>query len=295
MTTIYSDGGSHTITADTGGGVVVNHKTTLTVAAGAVITAVRGSADLAGGYVHYPGVGGTAGSTINVTGGTVTGAGWSGFIGGTIPYALPGGAAISGRELTLPGPTATTFADGVSGAAINVSGGVLNGGGISYSGPGPAVKAGDYGGTLTISGGTLNGDPAVDFYGFDVTISGGTFNGLGNADNANPPMVAAKIYVLGGGTATISGGVYTPSIGTVAVDLRHLGATGTSTISGGVFNGSIYVEIRGGTVTFSGSGLAYSGGVLTGTLTDGSPISSAITLTAGSLSSASSSAVVFGA
>jgi uncharacterized repeat protein (TIGR01451 family) len=109
-----------------------------------------------------------------------------------------------------------------------------------------------------VDGAQISGTAGVDVNGGTANISGGTISGT-----------SYGVYVAGG-TVTISGGSI--SGGDYGVEVNE---GGTVSISGGSISGGNFGVVVNelGTATIFGCNLLLSGGTLTGTLQDGTPIS----------------------
>lgn len=166
---------------------------------------------------------------------------------------------------------------------LNISGGEATGGSSSDSASAsPGLYS--YLDSVTISGGTIasgadamNSPPAaMIILPTACSISGGTFTG------GAPNGAALVLSTAGSVHATITGGTYTggsPSGRSLSVNMEQ---TSSLTITGGTFNGPMAMRfVNTAAVTFTGSSLSFSAGVLTGTLTDGQAISVAISQTDG--------------
>jgi hypothetical protein len=159
--------------------------------------------------------------------------------------------------------------------------------------------------SVTITGGSYIGgdDPASGGSGLVLlapdaaAISGGTFTG--GPSTAGPGGTGAAIGLSGTETATISGGTFSGgsggsggsgdgyALGVAVADSSML------TVSGGTFSDDIAMNISGsGIVRFTGSGLTYSGGVLSGTLTDSTAISVTVVNLGASLTTTGSTSVL---
>ena len=228
-TTIYNDGGTHTVSAPSGP-ITVTNATTLNIQTGANITGAG-----------TPGVDVYSGSVINLSGGTVT-----------------GGVGFAAIQL--------------NGSTFNATGGVAMGpDGVDDYGAGP----------VNISGGTFTGERGLNMItsnlGVTITISGGTFQG-GN-DPTFLEGQGAYIALLSATDAlTISGGHFIAG-STDSLYLFEGVAGAAATVSGGTYVGPIAMVLSiGSTATFHGTNLNYVNGLLTGTLADGSSISSQVLL-----------------
>jgi hypothetical protein len=174
-------------------------------------------------------------------------------------------------------PTLTAATPGVDSSAstLNVSGGTIAGGAGSsdaFLGAAPALRS--IRDALNISGGSFTGGSgavsaapgALVVSPVSCTISGGTFTG-GAAPSAVAGMGGTGLILGGTGAATITGGTFNGGSGVATGYSLGVGGAGATTISGGSFPHGIALSLaHGGAVTFEGSGLAYTGGTLTGTL-----------------------------
>lgn len=193
-----------------------------------------------------------------------------------------------------------------SGSTFTVNGDDFDGGddttGVLGAGAG-IVSIGD---AVTISGGSIMGGNGVLNGATGALISnptalsvtGGTVTG-GNASAGwgGPGLVVvlsgSMAYSIGGSALAVSGGTGTTANGASLA----VGASGSSslTVAGGVYGGFIALQVSGtASVVFTGSGLAFSSGTLSGTLSDGSAISCTVMNTGATLShSGSGSSVTF--
>jgi hypothetical protein len=166
-------------------------------------------------------------------------------------------------------------------ASVVISGGQVLGGGstqaIASGGVGVLMRSGE----LSVTGGTILG--ASDFFAGagirlgvtsgPATISVGTITG-GDATSAFG-SAGVGLDFLSSTPLTISRGAFSGGLVGVtrAASVIFESAGGPATITGGTFVGPINISGLGGAVTFLGNDLSYSGGILSGTLLDGSPIS----------------------
>jgi hypothetical protein len=248
--TIYNDGGTHMVNGPSAD-IIVSNATTLNVVTGAMIAAVQppNSMNQVSGIEALG-----SGTVVNVSGGSITGSSTTG----------PGQIGGDGMTVAL-------------GAMTTVTGGTFTGGfGPFFDGSGLNVQSGN----LSVSGNAVFAGADGLFYatgspGSTVSISGGTFSGRQTA----PFDVGAGIGIDGpNSSALISGGTF--NSGTAGA-LRLVAQVGGNsiTLSGGTVNGDISLFLTvGSTLTVNGSGLIYSNGLLSGTLADGTPISSPIIL-----------------
>jgi HYR domain-containing protein len=189
----------------------------------------------------------------------------------------------SGGEVDVETGGSVTVASGV---AVTVNGGTLNASGSVSSGNYRAVYVSG-GGTATISAGSLSGPDnclQIEGTGSTATISDGSSVHGGDAgvlvENGGAVTISGGsvhgggvAVAVGGGAATISGGSLTAA--TIGVGVSN---GGTATISGGSVSGATYgLQSSGGTLTVKGCGLTLASGYLSGTLLDGTTISSMLT------------------
>lgn len=168
-------------------------------------------------------------------------------------------------------------------STLNLSAGSAAGGSSTVDGGG-SMGLVSLGGSVLITGGSFVGgvDSLVSPPAAMISspgacdISGGTFTG--GSSGGVSGGTGLILYLTGSTNATISGGTFTGgSPGGFSLGLS-LDDTATLTISGGVYSGTIKMRFASSSpyVLFTGSSLVYSGGVLTGTLSDGHAISVAI-------------------
>jgi hypothetical protein len=190
--------------------------------------------------------------------------------------------SLGGNTLSLDGTVTGGLVDAADGGANGVQ---------SIEDASVTITGGSYtGGDDPTSGGSglvLMAPDAAD-------ISGGTFSG--GPSTAGPGGTGAAIGLSGTETATISGGTFSGGSGG-AGDGYSLGVavadSSMLTVSGGTFSDDIAMHISdSGVVRFTGSGLSYSGGVLSGTLTDSTAISVTVVNLGASLTTTGSSSVL---
>ncbi len=214
--------------AESGGNTVIN---------GGVVTATgdknsgQSGAGIGGGYMG-------SGGTVAINGGNVTAKGGSGGAG------IGGGYAGSGGSVTISNPYGGTVV-----TALGINGGAGIGGGQGVNGNGGA------GGTIAISGGTVNADGTYGTGGAGVgggyrgssggliTISGGTVIATGGANSAG----IGGAESCSGGTINIGGGQVTAQGGYQGAGI---GCGYNRSTNGGVKGGAI--TITGGTVNATG-------------------------------------------
>ncbi|MBX7168230.1 MAG: hypothetical protein K1X74_17975 [Pirellulales bacterium] len=276
--TNYSDGGSHTISgAD--GDVVISNNTTVHVVTGAD---VQGTDDDPAGFTAISMYG--AGSTLDISGGTIAGGDGS-KQGGAGVYAANGHVTISNGNLT--GGNGDALTDPFGGGAgayfedfqsLSISGGSFTGGNGGYNG-GAGVRINAYSPkTAYITGGDFQGGAGNNIdSNYDLHVSG-----LAQVDISGGHFHGYHSLVEDQASATISNGQFDNYFG--ARDQAAVEITGgtfdvlegrgmaTYNVSGGTFVGlelydSVVADQTGGTQTgaavlFNQSILNLSGGLL---------------------------------
>jgi hypothetical protein len=245
--TIYADGLTHLVNSSSGD-IVVSNATTLNVAAGAGILGLTATSQ----NPATPGITASANSTINVTGGAITGG--------------SGGNNNGATGLSSVGST------------VNISGGTLTGGSTNVgNSPGQGLLFQSVNTSLTISGGTFQGGDGGSGNGAYVLLTGptasATISGGHFIAGSLPSSIfagALRLFESNDTSVTISGGQF----------------------SGGYLPGAISVSlINNSTLTFEGTGfsltritdpidpflLEYQ---LTGTYLTGGQLSASLILTA---------------
>ncbi|MDR0638171.1 MAG: hypothetical protein LBG27_04590, partial [Spirochaetaceae bacterium] len=136
--------------------------------------------------------------------------------------------------LHVPAGAALTITSAAGGGTLSAAGGNSGGAGIGGGN-------GEDGGTITISGGTVNATGGT----------GGAGIGGGKGDNSGSPTIVGG----GGGNITISGGTVSATGGDGEGDVKHAnyhqpgtGTSGGSGIGGGSFGPGGTITIRGGFV-----------------------------------------------
>jgi uncharacterized repeat protein (TIGR01451 family) len=194
--------------------------------------------------------------------------------GGSITSTASGTSGVivqsaGGGSVTIEGGSVSGAVDGVI-----LFGGTLTMTGGSVSGPNAALQV-NPGRTATISGGSLSSDFAGVVQAGTLTISG----------TASVSGASCGVYDVGG-AGTISGGSVTSAVlwdnstlsisgGSLTGGVLLNRATSRLDVSGGSVTGGLQNN-QGGTATVSGCSLAVTNGVLTGTLTDGTPINTPV-------------------
>ena len=269
--TIYSDGGTHTVNGSSAD-ITVSNDTGLLVQPGANVVGAAPSNSEAEAGITASG----AGTYVSMSGGIVSGGTGAAFFdaSGTGMVIGPGASLLMSGGVVNGGQGQDGLVDALFGGGFQqmvISNGILN------SQDGQALHLFNSAGILNISGGIFNGCDIISISNGSISsISGCTFNGLPNvAITPLPSTFYSSLIEVGvGGMTTISGGLFngpTPLV-FLAQDMSGI------TISGGQFTlGLAYDLANGGTLTFLGSNLSYSSGRISGTLEDGSAISSLLT------------------
>ncbi len=199
---------------------------------GGVITISGGTVNSAN--TTYGGIGGNSneGSSISITGGTVTATGGPQAIG-------IGGVGSLGCDVTITGGTVIATSAKVSAIGRNntsLSGSVVISGGTVI-----AQNGGNYGGIDCCWGESASGT---------VTISGGMVTATGSGKGAGicGSGVDSSGVAAGTGSVTISGGTVTATSGTNGAGICGSAAgTGSVTISGGtVYTGGVKCDLGSG-------------------------------------------------
>ncbi len=182
-----------------------------------------------------------------------------------------------------------------SNSILNISGGTITGGATSL----PTAFAGSDGvfvvsssglsGSTMISGGSITGGTgSTGGIGLvlsnvgPTTISGGTITGGNSA--LNEGQGGAAISYQGGSQLTITGGTFAggTSPGIVPIPSASLSDQGNGLVevSGGLFLSEIIVDFTNynSRLDFFGTGLTYSNGILSGTLSNGNTINQKVVL-----------------
>jgi len=196
-----------------------------------------------GEYVGYatPGTFTQTGGVNNITGGNSLLVG--GFSGSTGTYMLSGTGSLSddgGEYIGYSSPGTFTQTGGTN--TITNNNGLLLGG---FSGST---------GTYNLSGTGMLSDEG-EYVGYNTT---GTFNQTGGTNTISGNSLylgfntgSTGIYTLGGGTATVTGGIYVGGTGSAS------GGTGTLTVNSGQLN------VTGTLRVYSGSTVNFNGGTST--------------------------------
>ena len=206
--------------------------------------------------------------------------------GGTSVSVVGGGECIGPDAMAVEYWLPATKGMFAQDSSVTLSGGKLIGGNaISYL-SGSDVGLEQWGGNFASSSGwviagtdNLNGRPgAIVSRPTSCSISGGGFHG---GDCPVGSGGTGLVLSLDGSTSgTISGGIFSGGNGSTGpgTSLAFIGFDSSSlSISGGVYSGPIAISLQSSsTISFSGTGLAYSGGMLTGTLSDGHVLSATI-------------------
>ena len=278
--TVIDNGGVNTISGPSGPIAVEGNGTTVNVVSPAVVTGT-------GGIQFGEAIRGDAGTAINVMGGSIT--------GGVDPTFSGAGVHTSGAFSAFGGSVSGVEA----GVLIEAGGTALLGGG-TFRGDDVSVGSGGAGllflsfqtdsSSVQILGGTFQGGDSLHITGgvgagidgnFD--IGGGTFRGgIGGAGGA----VGAALNVGGHGTTqsgSISGGTFVPGEAIDYVAIFNVGSSSTLSVSGGTFSGGLFATLGddSSTLDFFGRNLNWTqqtgafgsyDGMLTGTLSDGTPL-----------------------
>lgn len=252
MTTTYSDGAIHTVSSSTAD-IVVTSATTLDVVSGAILGPDASGVITA--WTAKPGTHGItasgSGTQINVSGGSVTGGarastiitpGWGVVLGPGAGLTVTGGTIAAGNGQSGMGIYSS------SAGAVNISGGTIEGASGMWWAPLAS------GGSLTISGGNFVNNGYLYGGGYGLLI--------GPWDQP--------------GTAVITGGNFGAfPYGCLFVQAANVSAT--VTISGGSWAGPILLDLHNfAIVDFQGTSMNFIQGppsAISGTLTDGTPIS----------------------
>jgi PEP-CTERM motif len=178
---------------------------------------------------------------LNVSGGTITGG------ASLVPTAFAGSDAIY-----VTSPTGSTGSTLISAGQITGGAGITGGTGLALVDAGPT----------TINGGSITGGNSTLFEG-----QGGT-----------------GISYQGGSQLTINAGTFSggSSLGPVAIPSASLfdGGNGNVEVLGGLFLSEIVVSFDNynSRLDFFGTGLSYSNGILSGTLSNGNVIDQAVNI-----------------
>ena len=202
-------------------------------AAGYCLHSVISDINISGGSVE--GIISTYGTSITISGGTVT------YTGGSIFHMYNSGSqiAISGGTVSAGGISGVIgCSSGSSGVVINITGGTLE----ATAPGGKAIYTTQDNAKINISGGTVS---AVDGYAINSTGK------------------SAEITVSGSGTVTAPGDVIFISGAdtTVNVSGGTISATGTGTSSAIYIDGSsenTAVNVNGGTISSAAAGLSHA-------------------------------------
>ena len=299
-TTMYSDGLTHTAN---GSGpfddVLISQASTLNVVTGGNIVGASDAVAL----LALTGVSARSSANINVFDGAIHGGGsQTGFAG--IGIASREGVVVNVSGGLVQGGDGVNGGAGISSSAgagaVTISGGLVHGGNASGGFGGGGIQSD---GNIKVTGGTVRGGDAVTGLGGPGIYSSGglvaLFAGLVQGGLERDGMdIAGGSFTLSGGT--ILGGDGYPA-GPRGNGLVMSGSS-TGIISGGLisqsaigFDGwpilvedSAWLDIKGGNISGTiriagdavvrvfGTHLKYRGNVLTGTLTDGTPINSKI-------------------
>jgi hypothetical protein len=213
---------------------------------------------------------------------------------------LQNGAVISGSDISNPTPAVSIDAtsrftatggmlNGFTSALSSAGSTMISGGtfqGAEFSDPhAPGGDGANISGPATISGGTFQGgNGALGGVGAllsgNAMISGGTFHG-GIGSPPIPGTIGANGVSILTGSDTITGGTFQGTVGSIANGAAaSISRDARVQVLGGTFVGSISLSLTSGEVDFFGA-LAYTGGVLSGTLADGTPINQTVSLSAG--------------
>jgi hypothetical protein len=283
------NGGTHTINGSSGP-IILENGATLNVVSPASIT---------GSSTHY-GILGNAGTTINLTGGLVTGGTntTSNIDGNGIrtfgSFVATGGSVQGGTitlgSLTVAGDAIDCLSD-IDSSKIQVNGGTFQGGSSrNYGGSGALFQqytASGPASTLSINGGTFLGgngaiNPGVGAFlsGENATsgqVSGGVFEG-GAGGTPSAGGTGIEVQLVAGASLTISGGSFVGGQGGPANGLSLLyNGDGVDSpipqlnVTGGVFSGAIGIVSVYSDLNFFGTDFAYNPatGQFTGVLQDG--------------------------
>lgn len=215
--------------------------------------------------------------------------------------SVASGADVSGSDAATAPPQSGLPAVRTGGGSVSASGGTLAGGNDPSFGWAAGAGLESWGDSLTLSGGAFAGGAGVDcgapgllsLFPPSLSVSGGSYSG-GAGGGAGPYSggTGAILCLNGSASGTVSGGSFSggsPGGLSLAVCLS---GSATLTLSGGSFSGDLGLNLRDSSVvTVTGSGLSYSAGVLSGTLTSGAAVSVAVrnlgsTLTAGGTATA---------
>lgn len=219
------------------------------------------------------------------------------------------GASVTGDGVLYAGkaPTPAILSD--SSTLTLQHGTTITAGSDSGFGSGPAVgiqSSGDTfvssdttGPTVTGGAGTYSGGAGLLLRSpASLTLTAGTYTGgVGTIGYGGAGII---VRLTGSQTATIGGSNLHAVAGTggngsgYAAQLMTSG-TSVLTVAGGSYSGTLFLApAESSSIKFTGSGLAVSSGVLSGTLTDGTAISATIVGgTAGFVSSGSGASVTF--
>jgi hypothetical protein len=257
--TVFNDGGTHTINAPFGPILVENNGTTLNVVSPASVT---GSSGIQNGGAVVGGVG----TTINLSGGEVTGAPGSANGGNgvqTTGFFSASGGTVTGGNAGMPG-----FSGGFA----------LSSAGTDSGGLGVVISGGVFRGGDGFGGGQSGGAVGISDNNFSIT--GGTFeHGAGVG-------VGVASFALGdrppGSHGVISGGSFLGNIGSQLFNRSVLD------ISGGSISGKMSSRMsNGSSLNFFGNNLTWTPtssssfeimGDLTGQLSDGSSVDLPLTV-----------------
>ncbi len=280
--TIYNDGGTHTVNGTSGPILLEGSGTTLDLVSPATIS---GSSGIQSGVAII----GQVGTTINLLGGQVNGG-----IGAGGSFSASGGVVQGGDTTRMPGVGGTALdlaaPSGFPSASAQISGGTFIGENASFLGGIGFVLTtlgGTTGNSSSISGGTFQGGSGGttgnggDGGHFDLnltalTINGGTFIG-GSGFRSGNTNGNGLILNSFGCSESITGGSFSG-----ADSLIFGGYSSSLVISGGTFHNQMGFGLDdvGTSVTFLGTGLNYdsANGIITGTLDDGSVLSTTLQL-----------------